>query len=173
MKKGIVFLFALGMMVSCSKNNKDLVVGEWKVSSLQMAGTAIDPELVGPFIYTVKDDGSYLGFAIIERYTLGLFKLIPFGIINYFMGNFKGCDEKMGSHVINVRLVKELQNKLKDISFKIHNEKRQKQNLETTELEDKIDLMVYKLYELTYEEVLVVDKDFGLSEQEYDNFSIK
>ena len=34
-------------------------------------------------------------------------------------------------------------------------------------------LMVYKLYELTYEEVLVVDKDFGLSEQEYDNYSIK
>lgn len=60
MKKGIVFLFALGMMVSCSKNNKDLVVGEWKVSGLQMAGTSVDPELVGPFIYTVKDDGSYI-----------------------------------------------------------------------------------------------------------------
>ena len=33
-------------------------------------------------------------------------------------------------------------------------------------------MMVYKLYELTYEEVLVVEPDFGLSEQEYKDFEI-
>lgn len=32
--------------------------------------------------------------------------------------------------------------------------------------------MVYKLYELSYAEVLVVEPDFGLSKQEYDNFKI-
>jgi adenine-specific DNA-methyltransferase len=32
--------------------------------------------------------------------------------------------------------------------------------------------MVYKLYELTYDEVLVVDLEFSLSEQEYDNYKI-
>lgn len=29
--------------------------------------------------------------------------------------------------------------------------------------------MVYKLYELTYEEVKVVDSEFALSEEEYDS----
>ena len=45
-----------------------------------------------------------------------------------------------------------------------------KQNLDTTELENQIDLMVYKLYELSYAEVLVVDPEFGLSEEEYNSY---
>ena len=32
--------------------------------------------------------------------------------------------------------------------------------------------MVYKLYELTYEEVLTIDKDFALSEQQYNAFQL-
>jgi hypothetical protein len=32
--------------------------------------------------------------------------------------------------------------------------------------------MVYKLYELTYAEVLVVEPDFGLSKQEYEAFTV-
>ena len=45
-----------------------------------------------------------------------------------------------------------------------------KQHLDTAELETKIDIMVYKLYELTYEEVLVVEPEFSLSEAEYLNY---
>ncbi len=40
---------------------------------------------------------------------------------------------------------------------------------DTKKLEDKIDLMVYKLYELTYEEVKIVDPDFLMSKEEYEN----
>jgi adenine-specific DNA-methyltransferase len=47
-----------------------------------------------------------------------------------------------------------------------------KDNIETTDLEAKIDLMVYKLYELTYEEVLVVEPEFSLSKQEYEAFTV-
>ena len=32
--------------------------------------------------------------------------------------------------------------------------------------------MVYKLYELSYNEVLVIEPKFSLSKQEYDNFVI-
>lgn len=32
--------------------------------------------------------------------------------------------------------------------------------------------MVYKLYELTYDEVLLVEPAFGLSEQAYDDFKM-
>jgi len=48
-----------------------------------------------------------------------------------------------------------------------------KENLDTSVLENEIDVMVYKLYELTYDEVLVIDAGFGLSAQEYENYSIK
>ena len=39
-------------------------------------------------------------------------------------------------------------------------------HFETNEFEQKIDEMVYKLYELTYEEVKVIESEFGLSEEE-------
>ena len=45
--------------------------------------------------------------------------------------------------------------------------------LDTTALEKEIDVLVYKLYELTYEEVKIVDKDFWMSEEEYRNFDLK
>lgn len=37
---------------------------------------------------------------------------------------------------------------------------------------DQIDIMVYKLYELTYDEVLVVEPEFSLSKQEYEAFTV-
>lgn len=39
---------------------------------------------------------------------------------------------------------------------------------DTQALEDEIDLRVYKLYELTHAEVLVIDPAFGMSEEEYE-----
>jgi hypothetical protein len=33
--------------------------------------------------------------------------------------------------------------------------------------EDQIDIMVYKLYELTYEEVKIIDPAFSLTEEDY------
>lgn len=40
------------------------------------------------------------------------------------------------------------------------------------EYEKQIDLMVYKLYDLTYEEVKSIDKDFILSEEQYANYQL-
>ena len=53
----------------------------------------------------------------------------------------------------------------KIISFK-------KTNQDTTLLEKEIDVLVYKLYELTYDEVKIIDKDFWLSKEQYENFII-
>jgi len=39
---------------------------------------------------------------------------------------------------------------------------------DTSSLEKEIDVLVYKLYELTYDEVKIIDKDFWLSEEEYE-----
>lgn len=41
---------------------------------------------------------------------------------------------------------------------------------DTTTEEQKIDLMVYKLYELTFEEVKIVDPEFNMKKQEYENY---
>jgi len=40
------------------------------------------------------------------------------------------------------------------------------------EYEKQIDIMVYKLYELTYEEVQIIDKNFKLSKEEYIDFKL-
>jgi len=42
---------------------------------------------------------------------------------------------------------------------------------ETTAEEQQIDIMVYKLYELTYDEVKIVEPEFALTEEEYNNHS--
>jgi len=45
--------------------------------------------------------------------------------------------------------------------------KKQDPEADTQELEDKIDHLVYKLYDLTYDEVLIVDPDTKLTREEY------
>ena len=37
---------------------------------------------------------------------------------------------------------------------------------------EQIDIIVYKFYELTYSEVKIIDPEFTLSEEEYDNYQI-
>lgn len=44
---------------------------------------------------------------------------------------------------------------------------------DTSALENQIDQMVYKLYELTYDEVKVVDPEFSLSPEEYEAVSVE
>lgn len=47
--------------------------------------------------------------------------------------------------------------------------KEENPNANTTQLEQEIDVLVYQLYGLTYEEVLIVDAAFHLSKAEYEN----
>lgn len=41
-------------------------------------------------------------------------------------------------------------------------------NVDTSALENQIDVLVYRIYDLTYEEVKVIDPDFWLSKEEYE-----
>jgi adenine-specific DNA-methyltransferase len=50
--------------------------------------------------------------------------------------------------------------------------KKKKANHDTTSLEKEIDVLVYKMYELSYDEVKIIDKDFWLSEDEYEKIKI-
>jgi len=44
---------------------------------------------------------------------------------------------------------------------------------DTTALEKEIDRLVYKLYQLTYEEVKIIDPEFDLTEKEYQAITIE
>ena len=44
---------------------------------------------------------------------------------------------------------------------------------ETKDLEDKIDLLVYHLYGLTYDEVLIVDPETPITREEYERYHIE
>ena len=45
-------------------------------------------------------------------------------------------------------------------------------NANTSKWEKEIDIRIYRLFQLTYEEVKIIDPDFSLSEQEYNEFKI-
>lgn len=50
--------------------------------------------------------------------------------------------------------------------------KRENSKADTTNLERQINLIVYKLYDLTYEEIKIVEPDLAISETEYNNFTL-
>ncbi len=54
---------------------------------------------------------------------------------------------------------------------KILNDKQHQ--IDTTDIEKRLDVMVYKLYKLTYSEARVIDPDFWLSEEEYNNYKVE
>lgn len=58
---------------------------------------------------------------------------------------------------------------IKKLVLRIIEQKLESSTIDTTALEAEIDLLVYHLYELTYEEVLLVDPEFELTEEEYNN----
>ena len=59
------------------------------------------------------------------------------------------------------------QNPCITIADKILSIKAGNTKADTSVFEKQLDEMVYKLYELTYEEVKVIDSDFWLSDEEY------
>ncbi|NLN96683.1 MAG: hypothetical protein GX128_11020 [Bacteroidales bacterium] len=50
---------------------------------------------------------------------------------------------------------------------------RKENNKDTAALEQQIDNLVYRLYELTYEEVKVIDPEFSLSQKEYESIELE
>ena len=52
-----------------------------------------------------------------------------------------------------------------------YSEHQEKQE-QVSKFEEEINLMVYKLYKLTYEEVKTIDLDFEITDEEYINYKI-
>ena len=63
---------------------------------------------------------------------------------------------------------KEQYQHIQDIVNQILSVKQSDPSTDTTALEDEIDFMVYKLYGLTYDEVLVVDPETPITREQYE-----
>jgi adenine-specific DNA-methyltransferase len=57
--------------------------------------------------------------------------------------------------------------------MKILTAKKGDRHADTSELENAINRLVYKLYQLTYDEVKIIDPEFTLTEQEYTAIKIE
>jgi adenine-specific DNA-methyltransferase len=114
-----------------------------------------------------------------ERYILGCLnsKLMGFWY-NYTFGE---KDRKTFPHLTQGKVlalpILNVNNKKQNLIIsqvdKILNTKKANPETDTGYEEKQIDIMVYKLYKLTYEEVKLVDPEFWLSKEEYENYEIK
>ena len=63
---------------------------------------------------------------------------------------------------------KDIFEKLENCVNTIHESKKENPMGDTSELENQIDLIIYRLYNLTYDEVLIVDPDSPITREEYE-----
>ncbi len=117
------------------------------------------------------------------KYILALLNSYLYYIWLYNRGKRKGetleLIAKPLSEIPIKKVDENLQNKFVSVVDKIlaitqtddYLENQEKQNA-VKEYEKQIDVMVYKLYDLTYEEVLTIDKEFSMSEQEYNAYKL-
>jgi len=61
---------------------------------------------------------------------------------------------------------------ISEVADEILTQKEANSEADTTDLEQQIDTLVYKLYNLTWEEVQLVDPDFALREEEYEKIAL-
>jgi hypothetical protein len=100
-------------------------------------------------------------------------KLISFYITNqYYSLKMAGGYLSINTDIINsIPLPSILQNNNKPFEILVNKIISKKEAGEDTTAEErKIDLMVYKLYELTYEEVKIIESEFDLTKKEYENY---
>ncbi|MEN9549180.1 MAG: hypothetical protein RIR12_1771 [Bacteroidota bacterium] len=71
------------------------------------------------------------------------------------------------------KISKKTETKLINLTDKIISKKKQDIASDTTSLEKEIDHLVYKLYELTYDEVKVIDPAFSLSKKVYEAIKLE
>lgn len=107
-----------------------------------------------------------------QKYLTGLLnsKLIAFWLKN--RGKMQGNNFQLDKEpLLELPIIKpnnDIQSKISYIVEKILFNK--KHNIDTFLLEEEVDNYIYKLYDLTYDEVLIIDPTFKMKQSEYENF---
>ena len=159
-------------------NEKIVIAGMTKVIEATFCDS---PLALGVGAYAIYD---YNGFN--KYYLLGI--LNSNYLTWYINTKFKDKHLAGGYLAINKSVIEKLplvkpstqvSKKIEELVFSIlentnsndYLENKEKQDV-VKEYENQIDIMVYKLYDLTYQEVLTIDKNFELSEQEYEEYKL-
>lgn len=96
---------------------------------------------------------------------LGLFNS---KLLNYIFKQFSTNSNVNGYEVDNLPIVTPIPEGIGAIASSIVAAKTLDEKADTKLLESKIDLLVYHLYSLTYDEVLIVDPDTPITREEYE-----
>jgi len=133
------------------------------------------------FTYTEEESYVMMAFNIIRSNRLNLkyaTGLLNSNLIEYWLKN-RGKMQGNNFQIDNEPLSKipicrpETDPGIADLVDQILIQKATNPDADTTALEQQIDTLVYKLYNLTWEEVQVVDPEFGLSEEEYEAVGVE
>jgi adenine-specific DNA-methyltransferase len=164
----------------------------WALSSSRREFDFDAPKLVSPqrsysntFAYTEKSWYASADVYFISEKENGLSLKYILGILNskliyywlYNRGKRKG--EMLELYLtpiseIPIKKPNELEsNKMESLVNNILTLKKNNLDVDTTKLENQIDNFVYKLYELTYDEVKVIDPEFSLTKKEYEAIKLE
>ena len=123
---------------------------------------------VSQTFYSIKTDRFNLQYLTVILNS----KLIAFWL--RYKGKMQGSNYQIDKEpLLNIPLKMPntiIQNTFMLLANKIIADKKNEDD--TIALERQVDVMVCKLYELTYAEVLIVDEEFAMSEVEYNNFEL-
>ena len=117
-----------------------------------------------------RKDMEMLSISIDLRYLIG--------ILNSSYAKVLLDDKRAGDyhiypeHIRNIPIAEastDQQKPIIDLVVKVIDSQKSNTNADISELENQIDVLVYKLYDLTYEEVMIVDPEFDLTEEEYNS----
>ena len=97
---------------------------------------------------------------------LGLFNS---KLLNYIFKQFSTNSNVNGYEVDNLPIVTPVPKEIGAIASSIVAAKALDEKADTKHLESKIDLLVYRLYGLTYDEVLIVDPDTPITKEDYES----
>lgn len=132
-----------------------------------------NPLGMGVGIYGIYDFKGYDPFcltAILNSKYLTYYFLIKFKD-KHLAGGYLAINKSTIEEFPLVNVPKPIQKKLAELSKKAH--KLSADNKSIEHLEKEIDNLVYKLYELTYDEVKVIDPEFSLTKKEYEAIKLE
>lgn len=174
-KYNIAFINNTTDVVATSKwqfwnNPKIIIAGMTKVIE---AVYVEEPLGIGVGVYGIYNFGPFDPYcltAVLNSKYLTYYFLIKFKD-KHLAGGYLAINKSTIEEFPLVEIPKKTQKKLCDLSKKAHELVIEEKSIK--KYEEQIDHLVYRLYELTYDQVIEIDPEFSLSEKEYDDITIE
>lgn len=159
----------------------------WNLRACKYYGDFEKPKIIwgltaDKWAYAYDENGHYLpsnGYILTSEETpiKYLLAIINSNLLKYYFG-FIGVMTAGGAFTLKHSTILELPIRIasdQKIFIKLVDQilTQKIQGQDTTALEQQIDNLVYRLYELSYDEVIVIDPAFGLSKEDYESIELE